>query len=144
VVMDGDVAVSHLRINEDGLRMRCSNCNQEISEDDAYVHREETLCEDCYLEAIQRVRVCDPWAVHIATSTREALGLKGTDGLSDLQKSIYEFIKSKGKITLEEVMGNFKLSSREMETQFAVLRHCELIRAYKENSRIYLTTFDSR
>jgi recombinational DNA repair protein (RecF pathway) len=122
--------------------MRCSHCNQEISGDDVYVHRDETLCEDCYLEATQRVRVCDPWAVHIATSTREALGLKGTDGLSELQKSIYEFIKSKGKITLEEVMANFRLSPREMETQFAVMRHCELIRAYKENGKIYLTTFE--
>ncbi len=122
--------------------MRCSHCNQEVPGDDAYVHRGETLCEDCYLEAIQRLRVCDPWAVYIATSNREALGLKGTDGLSALQKSIYEFIKCKAKITLEEVMDNFKLSPREMETQFAVLRHCELIRAYKENGKTYLKTFE--
>jgi len=124
--------------------MRCSHCNQEISGDDAYVHGDETLCEDCYLEAIQRVRVCDPWAVHIATSTRESLGLKGTNGLRELQKSIYEFIKTEGKITLEELMDNFRLSPREMETQFAILRHCELIRAYKENGAIYLTAFEHR
>ena len=41
-----------------------------------------------------------------------------------------------------EVMGSLRLSLQEMKTQLAILRHCELIRAHKENDRIYLATFD--
>ena len=29
-----------------------------------------------------------------------------------------------------------------LQTHFAVLRHCGLVRAYKDNDTIYLTTFD--
>jgi len=122
--------------------MRCSRCNQEVPEDQTYVHRGETLCEDCYLEAVRQVKACDPWAVRAATCVRETLGIKGTEGLSALQKAIYEFIKSRGKVTREEIIENFKLLQHEMETQFAILRHCELMKAHKEKGIIYVTTFE--
>jgi hypothetical protein len=113
-----------------------------VPEDLIYVHGGEPLCEDCYLEAIHRVKACDPWAVHAATRARETLGLSGTDGLSELQKAIYEFVKDRGKVTREEVMENFRLPQHEMETQFAILRHCELVRGHKEEGTIYMTTFE--
>ena len=124
------------------IAMRCSKCRQDVPEDQTYVHLGETLCEDCYLEAINRVKACDPWAVYHATRVRENMGLEGTEGLTELQKAIHEFIKSRGRATGEEVMGNLGLSQQEMETNFAILRHCELIRAYKENGKIYLTTLE--
>lgn len=122
--------------------MKCSKCNQDAPEDLTYVHLGETLCEDCYLEAINKVKACDPWAVYHATRVRENMGLEGTEGLTELQKAIYEFIKSRCRATGEEVMENFRLSQQEMETNFAILRHCELIRAYKDNGEIYLTTVE--
>jgi hypothetical protein len=125
-----------------GIAVRCSKCSQEVPEDRIYVHGGEPLCEDCYLEAIHRVKACDPWAVHAATRAREILGLKGTEGLSELQKAIYEFIKDRGKVTREEIMKNFRLPQHEMETQFAILRHCELVRGHKEKGTIYMTTFE--
>ncbi len=122
--------------------MRCSGCNQEVPEDQTYVHRGETLCEDCYLEGVHQVKACAPWAVRAATCVRETLGLKGTEDLSALQKAIHEFIKRRGKVTREEIMENFELPQHEMETQFAILRHCELMRAHKEKGTICVTTFE--
>jgi hypothetical protein len=89
------------------------------------------------MTAIHPVKACDPWAVRAATCARETIGLRGTDGLSALQKAIYEFVTSRGKVTREEITERFRLPQHEMETQFAVLRHCELIRAHKEDGRIY-------
>ena len=123
-----------------GGSMRCSKCNQDAPEDQTYVHLGETLCEDCYLEAISRVKACDPWAVYHATRACENMGLEGTEGLTELQKAIYNFIKSRGRVTGEEVMENFRLSRQDIETNFAILRHCNLVRGYKENGNIYLTT----
>jgi hypothetical protein len=35
------------------------------------------------------------------------------------------------------------LTLEEMERQFAVLRHCELLRAYKMGKTVYITKFSS-
>ena len=118
--------------------MRCRRCDQEVLEDRCYVHLGEMLCDDCYLEATHRLIACDPWAIRAARGAREYLGLKGTEGLTELQKAIYEFIKSRGKVTWKEVMEGLGLGPSEMETQFAILMHCELVGARKENDKIYL------
>ena len=121
--------------------MRCDRCGQEIPEDDAYMHLGETLCEDCYLDVRLEVKACDPWAVHSATRFRESSGLKGAEAMTGLQKAIYEFVKSKGKVTREEVRKRFSLPEPEMQRQLAILRHCELVRGHKEDGELYLMPF---
>jgi recombinational DNA repair protein (RecF pathway) len=121
--------------------MRCDRCGQEIPESESYTYRGETLCEDCYLDIRLGVKACDPWAVHSATRFRESSGLKGTEGLTDLQKEIYEFVKSKGRATREEVRKKFSLPELEMQRQLAILRQCELVRGHKEDGELYLMPF---
>ena len=122
--------------------MKCDRCQQELHEEERYDHGGETLCEDCYLEATHRVSPCDPWAAYHAQSYREGLGVEGTAELSELQKAIYEFIRGKGHVSMDELLQTFDLPPRELQTSFAVLRHCELVRAYKQNGTIYVTTFE--
>ena len=55
-----------------------------------------------------------------------------------MQKAIYEFVRRKGKVTKEEIMEAFILAEPEMQTQLATLRHCELIKGYKEVDKVYL------
>jgi SOS-response transcriptional repressor LexA len=69
---------------------------------------------------------------------RESHGLTGTDGLTDLQKEIYEYIKSKGKATRMELAEKFMLSSVDLENQFAIMRHCQLLKGKKEGDEVYL------
>jgi late competence protein required for DNA uptake (superfamily II DNA/RNA helicase) len=121
--------------------MKCQRCHRDISDDESFTHLGETLCDDCYMDVMSPPKPCDPWAVYSATRTRESTGFKGGEGLTPLQKEIYEFIKNKGKVTAEEVMINFKLTQRELETQFATLRHCELARGQKEGDKVYFVPF---
>jgi predicted HTH transcriptional regulator len=65
-------------------------------------------------------------------------GLEGTDGLTNLQKEIYEYIREKGKATRAELMENFKLPAPELENQFAILRHCQLLKGKKEGDAVYI------
>lgn len=69
---------------------------------------------------------------------RESHGLNGEEGLTDLQKSIYRFIAKKEKATREEVAENLGLSMNELENEFAILRHCQLLKGKKEGNKIYL------
>ena len=43
-----------------------------------------------------RPQPCDVWAVRIATNTRRSLGQTGAEGLTELQRRIYEFITRSG------------------------------------------------
>jgi len=118
--------------------MKCQNCCKEISEDDLFVSEGKTLCEDCYIDVGHRIRVCDPWGERSKKIFRESHGLTGTDGLTDLQKSIYEFIKARGKATREEIAKEMNLSPRELENEFAILRHCQLVKGKKDGDKVYL------
>ena len=122
--------------------VKCNRCGREVSADDSYQHLGKTLCEDCYIDIRYPAKACDPWAVYSATRSRESLGLKGVDGLSDLQKAIYEFVRGKGKVTREELLENFGMKETELQTQLATLRHCELVKGCKEDNGVYLVPFD--
>ena len=124
--------------------MKCDRCRQELQEGERFVHGSEILCEDCYLEAVHNIAPCDPWAAYNAQSYRESFGVEGTDELSDLQKAIYEFISTKGQVSMDELLQIFDLPARELQITFAVLRHCGLVRAYKQNESIYVTTFKQK
>jgi recombinational DNA repair protein (RecF pathway) len=121
--------------------LKCSRCGREVSKDDSYQHLGEILCEDCYIDIRSPAKACDPWAVYAATRSRETHGLKGTEGLTELQKAIYEFVRGKGKVTREQLMENLGLTEAELQTQLATLRHCELVKGHKEDDRVYLVPF---
>ena len=122
--------------------MKCQRCQRDIPEEEGFGYFGERLCDDCYMDAVAPPKACDPWAVYSATRTRESSGLTGEAGLSPLQQEIYEFIKSQGKVTGEEVLKHFNITQKELETQFSTLRHCELVRGQKEGDRVYLVPFD--
>lgn len=118
--------------------MQCERCSCAVEQDEIYEWYGKKLCEDCYMDALQPPKPCDPAAVSSAKATRAQLGHRGVDGLTPLQKQIYGLIKDKGRITREELTHHFELPSWELEKQFAVLRHCELVRGFKEGNTIYL------
>lgn len=123
--------------------MKCEKCRDPISEGEQYNHDGEVLCEDCYLDAIEPPRTCDVAAVHSAKKTRALAGQTGVEGLTELQKNIYNFIQQQGKATKLELAEKFQLSERELEKQFAVLRHCELLKGRKEGNMVYIIPFES-
>ncbi len=122
--------------------MKCNRCGHEVSTESSYQHLGETLCEDYYIDIKYPAKACDPWAVYSAMRSRESVGLKGTEGLSELQQAIYEFVKEKGKVTREEILANFNMKETELQTHLATLRHCELLKGRKEDNSVYLVTFN--
>jgi len=124
------------------MTVKCDRCGQDISENERYEYLGETLCEDCYIDVRYPAKACDPWAVYLATRSRLSQGLEGSAGLTDLQRMIYDFVKSNGKVTREELTRSFNLAESELQTQLATLRHCELVKGYKEGDKIYLVPFD--
>jgi hypothetical protein len=119
--------------------MLCAKCQKEIPQGEVFEHAGKKLCEDCYVEELARPKTCDPGAVMAAKTSRELQSQKGIEGLTPLQQKIYKFIKEKGKATHDEVAAHVGISREELEKQFAVLRHCELVRGCKEGDKVYLT-----
>lgn len=123
--------------------MNCERCGDPLLEDESYNHHGKILCEDCYIGALQPPKPCDVAAVHSAKKHRELSGQTGTEGLTNLQKDIYNYIKQQGKLTKKELMAHFKLPEWELEKQFAILRHCELVKGKKEGDQIFFVLFDA-
>ena len=58
--------------------------------------------------------------------------------MTDLKKEIYEYIQSQGKATMADIKARFNLSETELNNQFAILRHCQLLKGKKEGDTIYI------
>jgi predicted HTH transcriptional regulator len=121
--------------------IKCQKCGVEVPRDDALKHGQRILCEDCYIDATHKVQTCDPLAVRSARLFRKTLGLEAEKGLTGQQKSIFEFIKTRGKVTATELVSEYHISPQEMENQIAILRHCELVKGQKDGDTVYLTLF---
>lgn len=121
--------------------MKCEKCGLEFDQNEITNYQGQNLCEECCFDLMNPPKTCDPVAVSSTLTIRKQLGQKGTDGLSDKQKNIYNLVSEKGNISQEEILKTLKLTNQEFEREFAVLRHCELLRGFKEKGTIYFTKF---
>jgi len=122
--------------------VECARCGSKTAKEDIYHYRGQDLCEDCYMGAMQPPKTCDVAATHLAKKHRQTAGQTGTEGLLEIQRKIYEYIKEQGRATREQIMEEFAIPEWELEKQVAVLRHCELIKGRKDEGKIYLVLFD--
>jgi len=116
--------------------MKCSRCGREIPENEGYAHQGQVFCEDCLMEIGLHAGKCEPWATYVAS--KERAGMKGTEGLTELQKKVYEFIKSQGRVSREEVKQDFNLSEAEIDAQLTPLMHSELVKERGKGGNLYL------
>lgn len=119
--------------------MDCERCKNPI-QGEAYEHRGERLCEDCYLEALNPPRACDPWAVY---SAKKILGGKDPiQRLSPLQRRIVEFLRERKEARVDELAAALGITAGDVRREFAVLRHMELVRGTKRGTEVFLTLFE--
>jgi hypothetical protein len=123
--------------------MNCDRCGLNFEENLINHFQGSMLCEDCCFELMNPPKVCDPLAVSSTLSVRKQLGQTGTEGLTELQKKIYTTVAERGKISRDELTTRLKMTPKEMEREFAILRHCELLRAFKEGGTVYFAKFSS-
>jgi len=119
--------------------MECQRCKLSLKEGEIYDFNGKVLCEDCYMYESNPPKACDPMAVSSALSVRKQLGQSGSSGLSELQKKIYRVIDEHGKITKDELLKIVNIKPEELEQEFAFFRHCELVRAFREDGKVYFT-----
>ncbi len=118
--------------------MNCSRCNRELSENQSYVHQGKIFCEDCLMDIGLSIKECDPWVTFVDTSARKRHGERGAAGLTEIEAKVYEFVKSRGRATRQEIMKNFSLSEFDLKAQLLPLMHSELIKERSEGGQMYL------
>ncbi len=116
--------------------MRCQRCNREMDANEARDYYGQSLCEDCYLDALSPVRACDPWAVHSAKNF-EKHSAKNS-GLTGLQSKILAILEQTGGIEPEALLQRLgqDLSTADLQRELAALRHMEKARAQKKGPGI--------
>lgn len=123
--------------------IKCQNCGQKTSKEDAFQEEGQLICEECYFDKHQKIKACDPWGVHSKKVLREKAGQEGTEGLTDLQKRIYEIIVSRNGAKPAEIIQELGISPNELQNQFAILRHCELLKGQNRDGVVYMVPFDA-
>ena len=116
----------------------CTKCGASLQGEESREHLGEVLCEDCYLEALSPLRTCDPWAVHTARSLKD---LPGGLTLTPRQQQLYDLVKGQGEVPKQEAARILGISEDELQREFAVLRHLEMLRACKKDEGIFLIPF---
>ncbi len=124
--------------------MDCERCNAPLRDEEAYDLHGKVLCEDCYMYETNPPKACDPMAVSSALSVRKQLGQSGSSGLTELQQKIYNTIEKYGKITKEDLVKTLNVKPEQLEQEFAFFRHCELLRAFREDGKIYFTKWETK
>jgi len=106
--------------------MKCERCKTVVAEGEQRALHGQTLCEDCYMDLLSPLRVCDPWAVYSAKTfvKEEAAVLK----LTPVQQKIVDILQNEGPQELENLCERFQIKKTDIERDIAALRHMEKIR----------------
>ena len=126
------------------FNMQCERCGLILKEGETYNLYGKVLCEDCYFYETNPPKACDPMAVSSALSVRKQLGQSGSSGLTELQQKIYNTVEKYGKITKEDLIKTLNVKPEQLEQEFAFFRHCELLRAFREDGKIYFTKWETK
>ena len=110
--------------------MKCDKCNSRIESGDEREYAGQTLCEDCYMDALSPVKTCDPWAVYTAKS------MSGNGSiLTKLQENILAVLKETNGIELEPLAQKLGLKLSDLHREIATLRHMEKLKAVMEGDK---------
>jgi hypothetical protein len=115
--------------------MECQKCGEAIEAGEERVMHSRTLCEDCYIDALSPVKTCDPWAVHSAKRLEQ---LGAGDQFNELQAKIMALLKENDGVRPDILCRKLKISPKELEREFASLRHMEKARGEKVDGQIIL------
>ena len=124
--------------------MQCERCGLIFKEGETYNLYGKVLCEDCYFYETNPPKACDPMAVSSALSVRKQLGQSGSSGLTEVQQKIYSTVEKYGRITKEDLIKTLNVKPEQLEQEFAFFRHCELLRAFREDGKIYFTKWETK
>jgi hypothetical protein len=116
--------------------MRCEICQAEIAEDEVRELRKKKLCEECYIDNMKHVRICDPWATHNAR--RYGRGGAAAEHLNEIQRKIVHILKERDVVEVEELLESLSLTRADFEREVAPLIHMETVKGELRDKKLYL------
>lgn len=67
------LTIDSRRFRIKGKNMKCHRCKTAITDNSAHSHKEEILCEECYIDSLCNAKpVCNPWEEYLSTRTAAA------------------------------------------------------------------------
>lgn len=115
--------------------MQCEKCKTMIEFGEEREYSGQTLCDDCYMDALSPARACDPWAVHSAKSLRNQSSQELQ--VSALQSKILTILKQTQGVEPQDLARRLNINPADLEREIAALRHMEKIRAaMKEGKKV--------
>jgi hypothetical protein len=113
--------------------MICNRCGENIPVGEEMQHFGQTLCEECYMQALSPARSCDPWAVRSAQSLSQ-LDEDYTQ-LSKTQTEILALLRESGGTEPEMIAERLGMKLPELQRELATLRHMEKVRGSMREGR---------
>jgi hypothetical protein len=115
----------------------CTRCQEECIEAELQDFSGQRLCEDCYIDSVELSKTCDPWAVHSAKNLVASQGLR----LTPDQEKLFELVKAEKEIGFPEAAKRLGMTEKQLQEDFTVLRHMELLRGAKKGDGKVITLF---
>ncbi|MFC1885376.1 hypothetical protein ACFL2O_11480 [Thermodesulfobacteriota bacterium] len=102
--------------------MKCDICHENIPQGESHEHAGKNLCDDCYMDEMQPATGCDPWAVYLATRTKNK-----DKSFSPIQRKILALVAEKGRVAIKELLDATGLDVKELQNEVVTLRHMEKV-----------------
>jgi DNA-binding transcriptional ArsR family regulator len=115
--------------------MICDRCGEAIPAGEEMQHFGQTLCEECYMQALSPARSCDPWAVRSAQALSQLV--EDYSELSKTQTEILKLLEETGGAEAEMIAKRLGMKLPELRRELATLRHLEKVRgALREGRKV--------
>lgn len=100
--------------------MECKKCRAVIPRGEERNHKNEVLCEDCYVDALSPAAFCDPWATYNADAFYKN---SPEPALAENQKMILKELRKTGGLDANELAERLKdhISREDGERECATL-----------------------
>ncbi|MGD8455899.1 MAG: winged helix-turn-helix transcriptional regulator [Anaerolineales bacterium] len=121
--------------------MKCERCSVQIPAGDGMDYYGQTLCEDCYMQALSPARACDPWAVRSAQTLSQLDG--DYSALNETQAKILRVLEETGGLAPQELAQKLGMDMSELEREFATLRHMEKVRGKMQDGQKIVCLWES-
>ena len=107
-------AGGHGKVHKVKKTMKCERCKTVVPEGEQRALHGQILCEDCYMDLLSPLRVCDPWAVHSAMTFVK--GAAADLKLTPVQQKIVDILQHEGPQEPENLCERLQIKETEYLT----------------------------
>ena len=117
--------------------MECKKCNALIPKGEEREHKNDMLCEDCYIDVLSPAVFCDPWASFTAESFKKN---NRTTAFTESQKIILKVLRETGGLDSNDLAENLKdqISWEDGERDCAAMHRMGEISFENRNGAVFI------